>query len=80
MLVQIKQKKKLQVLTLPGYVLHFLTALHFAVLHISTRILYNLFICFYMIVFFVIDLFSNVLVQTFDYFRHVPTNLSISLC
>ena len=38
-----KQKEKLQVLTFLGYVLYFLTALHF---HISTRIFYNLFIYF----------------------------------
>ena len=38
-----KQKEKLQVLSLSGYVLYFLTALYF---HISTRIFYNLFICF----------------------------------
>ena len=37
-----KQKQKLQVLTFPGYVLHFLTALYF---HISIRIFCNLFIC-----------------------------------
>ena len=37
-----KQKQKLQVLTLPGYVLYFLTALYF---HISIRIFCNLFIC-----------------------------------
>ena len=37
-----KQKKILQVLTLPGYVLYFLTALYF---HISIRIFCNLFIC-----------------------------------
>ena len=37
-----KQKEKLQVLTLPGYVLYFLTALHF---HISIRIFCNLFLC-----------------------------------
>ena len=37
-----KQKQKLQVLTLSGYVLHFLTALYF---HMSIRIFYNLFIC-----------------------------------
>ena len=35
-------KQKLQVLTLPGYVLYFLTALYF---HISIRIICNLFIC-----------------------------------
>ena len=35
-------RKKLQVLTLPGYVLYFLTALYF---HISIRIFCNLFIC-----------------------------------
>ena len=35
-------RKKLQVLTLPGYVLYFLTALYF---HISIWIFYNLFIC-----------------------------------
>ena len=35
-------RKKLQVLTLPGYVLYFLTALHF---HISIRIFCNLFLC-----------------------------------
>ena len=29
---------------------------------------------------FAIDLFSNVLFQTFHYFWHVPTKLSISLC
>ena len=34
----------------------------------------------YMIVFFVIDLFSTVLVQTFGYIWHVPTKLSVSLC
>ena len=38
-----KQNEKLQVLTLPGYDLYFLTVLYF---HISTRIFYNLFICF----------------------------------
>ena len=37
-----RQKQKLQVLTLPGYVLYFLTALYF---HISIRIFCNLFIC-----------------------------------
>ena len=37
-----KQKQKLQVLTLPGYVLYFLTALYF---HISIRIFCNLIIC-----------------------------------
>ena len=37
-----KQKKKLQVLTLPGYVLYFVTALYF---HVSIRIFCNLFIC-----------------------------------
>ena len=37
------QKEKLQVLTLPGYVLYLLIALYY---HISTRIFYNLFICF----------------------------------
>ena len=37
-----KQKEKLQVLTLSGYVLCFLTALYF---HISIRIFCNLFIC-----------------------------------
>ena len=36
-----KQKQKLQVLTLPGYVLYFLTALYF---HTSIRIFCNLFI------------------------------------
>ena len=35
-------RKKLLVLTLPGYVLYFLTALYF---HISIRIFCNLFIC-----------------------------------
>ena len=35
-------RKKLQVLTLPGYVLYFLTALYF---HISIRIFCNLLIC-----------------------------------
>ena len=38
-----KQKNKLQLPTLPGNVLYFLTALYF---HISVRILCNLFICF----------------------------------
>ena len=38
-----KQKKKLQVLTLHGYVVYFLTALYF---DISTQIFFNLFICF----------------------------------
>ena len=42
MLVQIS-RKKLQVVTLSGYVLHFLTALYF---HISTPIFNNLFIYF----------------------------------
>ena len=37
-----KQKKTLQVLTLPGYVFYFLAALYF---HISIRIFSNLFIC-----------------------------------
>ena len=37
-----KQKQKLQVLTFPGYVLHFLTALYF---HISIQIFCNLLIC-----------------------------------
>ena len=37
-----KQKQKLEVLTLPGYVLYFLTALYF---HISILIFCNLFIC-----------------------------------
>ena len=37
-----KQKQKLQVLTLPGYVLYFLTTLYF---HISIWIFCNLFIC-----------------------------------
>ena len=37
-----KQKQKLQVLTLPVYVLYFLTALYF---RISIRIFCNLFIC-----------------------------------
>ena len=37
-----KQKKTLQVLTLPGYVLYFLTALYF---HILIRIFCSLFIC-----------------------------------
>ena len=37
-----KQNQKLQALTLPGYVLHFLTALH---LLISIQIFYNLFPC-----------------------------------
>ena len=37
-----KQEQKLQVLTLPGYVLYFLTALYF---HISIQIFCNLFIC-----------------------------------
>ena len=41
-MAQISRKKKLQVLTLPGYVLCFLTALYF---HISIRIFCNLFIC-----------------------------------
>ena len=36
-----KQKEKLKVLTLPGYVLYFLTALYF---HISIQIFFNLFI------------------------------------
>ena len=36
-------RKRLQVLTLPGYVLYFLTALYF---HISIGIFCNLFICF----------------------------------
>ena len=35
-------RKKLQVLTLPGYVLYFLTVVYF---HISIRIFCNLFIC-----------------------------------
>ena len=37
-----RQKQKLQGLTLPGYILYFLTALYF---HISIRIFCNLFIC-----------------------------------
>ena len=37
-----KQKQKLQALTLPGYVLYFITALYF---HISIRIFCNMFIC-----------------------------------
>ena len=37
-----KQKEKLQMLTLPGYDLYFLTALYF---HISIRTFCNLFIC-----------------------------------
>ena len=38
-----KQKEKLQILTLPGYVSYFLTVLYF---YISARIFYNLLICF----------------------------------
>ena len=51
-----KQKEKLQVLTLSGYVLCFLTALYF---HISTRIFKICLFVLYLIVFFVIDLFLN---------------------
>ena len=70
-----KQEQKLPVVTLRGYVLYFLTALYF---HISIQIFCNLFICL---------LFDSLLqsicfwmLQTFDYFRHVPTKLLISLC
>ena len=72
-----KQKEKLRIVTLPGYVLYLLTPLYF---HISTRIFYNLFIYFVFDSLFCYRLFSNVLFQRFDYFWHVPTKLSISLC
>ena len=72
-----KQKQKLKVITLPGYVLYFLTTLFF---HISIQIFCNLFICFVFDGSFAINLFLNVLFQTFDYFLHVLTKLLISLC
>ena len=73
-----KQKEKLQVLTLPGYVLYFLTALHF---HISTRIFYNLFICFvYDSLFCYRFLFKCFGPKNKSDFWHVSNKLSISLC
>ena len=46
-------EKALLLLTLPGYVLYFLTTLYF---HISTRIFYNLFICFIFDSFFLLSI------------------------
>ena len=49
-------------------------------LHISIRIFWTVYL-FCTWLFFAINLFSNVLFQTFDYFwKYVPTKLLISLC
>ena len=69
-------QQKLQVLTLPGHVF-FLTALYF---HISIQMFCKSVHFFGIWWSFAINLFSNALFQTFDYFWHIPTMLSISLC
>ena len=63
-LVQKKEKQNLQVLTLPGYILYFLTTL---CLRISIQILYILFICL---------VFDGLLQST--YFRMFPSKHSIT--
>ena len=63
---------------LPDYISKHSTAFYF---HISVHIFCALFICFVFNDHSVIDLFSNVLFQKFDYFwKHVPTKLLIPLC
>ena len=58
--------QKLQVVALSGHILYFVTALFF---HISIRIFYTLVHLFGIQWSFAIDLFSNVLLQTFDYLK-----------
>ena len=80
MLTYCKQvQEKLQVLSLPVYISKHSTALYF---HASIRMFCTLFICYVSMLFFVIDLFSNVFLiwvidffQTFDYFTFVNTFL-----
>ena len=72
-----KKKKKLLVLTLRGYISKHSTAIYFP--HISLNILYSVHL-FGIQWSFPINLFSNVLFQTSDYFRkHIPNKLLISL-